>query len=188
MWVPLWKHYEVSVSDSISKHVVCESCSNEYDYVLTRKAYGESKAFILLSGEVALRVADHKARKRLAEFLEEGCEPIPCPNCGQVQSHMFARARQLRHRWMWKAFIVLLPISVLLLIPALVMLERYEKDRTDESFIWALGLWSGLGITICIAIALGLWKYSSAKYYDPNSEPLETRLEFARNNTLSLDR
>lgn len=185
MWLPfLFKRYEVRLQDSAVKQVDCESCSKSYSYLLSRHAYGESKAFILFNGAAAESVAYSRASNRLAQFLDEGCEPIPCPNCGHIQIHMFKRARQLRHRWMSKTFILFFPLAVLLFLPAIAMVEVYQKDQKVENWYWMVAAWSALGLLITVGFGLGIYKYMQSRNYDPNSEPLESRLEYAQEHAL----
>jgi len=80
------------------KTVHCEACGQQFYYFLTRTGSGYDSGGIFSSGDHS--VAQQRADTNLQFLLHIGVEPIPCPSCGHIQSHMIPKAKRLHRRWM----------------------------------------------------------------------------------------
>jgi hypothetical protein len=97
---------------------------------------------------------------------------------------MVARARQLRYRWVGKASLYLIPISVLLCIVAMVYAPGPQRPKSAAESVGAVLLWLPGVLTGLVALGLPLWRFLSNRWYDPNAIDVETRKQLGRNQAV----
>lgn len=175
MGIPVALTYTTTMSGRVPKLVQCEKCSVEYVYLLERSVSAEGTSLLFLDNAGASQRASARAEAALHQSLAEGCEPVPCPECGTVQQHMFSRARQLRHRWMLWAGIIALSAGAILAIPATIYSLIDSIDGPGRVTVATITIVSVVSVLIVSGIALLVSRVFLNRSYDPNSEPVETR-------------
>lgn len=170
----------------VPRGVRCESCSWEYVYYLERRSEGTSFSFLHLNDTSAQNQAKDEAEIELVRRLFQGCEPVPCPECGHIQQHMFRRARRLRYAWMDKAGVCCLLLAVIFLVPALITTGVYRTKGEPEAFFFAVVTWVCFGVCCLGTAFFPLWRSIANRRWDPNSEDAESRKQ--RGQALAVSR
>jgi len=155
----------VEASGAAVKRVQCEACAFVYEYEIKRRSRGN--AFRLPGG---LEIAKQKAQAHLQKALQDGCEPVACPNCGWLQSNMIARARRIRYRWMASTAFCLVPISFIFFSAAVVFeaLPKVRQPAPDPA--WAIPFWVASGICAVLVVVLAILKVIWTRNYKPNTQ------------------
>lgn len=81
----------VAMTGETQREVSCEQCRHSFSYRLVRCSALDSVPLPNL-----VRRAEQICQDRVAKLLASGIEPVACPACGWMQSHM---VRELRRRY-----------------------------------------------------------------------------------------
>jgi hypothetical protein len=173
------------LSRTIHVGVRCEQCRHKYGYALTRSVRVKVSRVIWESRERARRAAEHQAESHLDEKLDRQSDPVPCPHCGWLQSQMLDAARRERFpRRPRNAVFALILAGIALFASFIVMMAQEERPNRDLG-----GVLTGLMLTVALlgggGIASLVIHDRRVKNYDPNSTPVEDRIERGRERTLS---
>jgi hypothetical protein len=172
-------------SRTIHVGVRCEQCRHKYGYALTRSVRVKATRIIFESREKARRVAEHNAEDQLDEKLDRQSDPVPCPSCGWIQSKMLNAARRERFpRWPRNALFAVILAGIAFFASSIVYAAQQERPNRDLS-----GVFTGLMLTVALLGGGGIISLvlhdRRVKNYDPNSDPVEDRIERGRERTLS---
>jgi hypothetical protein len=181
------RSYSAVVQGQLPKLVACEHCGLEYVYLLERSAQGEGTSFLFLDNAGAQHRAHQRAERRLRAKLERDFDPVPCPACGWYQAAMVPRLRKLRHGWMPKTGVALLPLAVILGLAAAIAQGVAEREPGHAAFAVALLLGAGALAAVAAAPALPLLKWALCRDYDPNAEDVEVRKQRGRERAVPKD-
>lgn len=139
----------------------CERCRCNYGYTIFRRAIGRGSYFIFGSDAKATVEASREAVARANERLAKAIEPVPCPDCGWVQSAMIRQIRRDCARWMigagWLSLVVLLSAAGIILAitsadghPITIQSQRLTLDAVALAFSLWIGLIGGRYAMICL--------------------------------------
>jgi hypothetical protein len=173
------------LSRTIHVRVRCEQCRHGYGYALTRSVRVNVSQAIWESRDRSRRTAEHLAQNRLDQKLDRESDPVPCPNCGWFQSQMLdaARGERFPHRPR-NAIFALILAGIAFFASIIVMQAQEERPGRDLS-----GVLTGLMLTVALlgggGIAGLVLHDRRVKNYDPNSDPVEDRIERGRECALS---
>lgn len=106
VFVPI-RQFTTSVSGSIKRRAHCEKCGGDYVYELSRHVSGTARVGPRTDNDDAREGSRHRAARNLDKTLREAIEPVPCPQCGWLQSSMVKDLKKHHHRWMNKLGLVL---------------------------------------------------------------------------------
>src|SRR5947209_8764612 len=99
--IPVAAEHTATAAGTIVKEVRCEHCGSEYVYQMARQAAGSGTSLLFLDEKRAKYRAAKRAQARLQQLLERDCDPVPCPDCGKYQAHMYRAVRRSYQLWMW---------------------------------------------------------------------------------------
>ena len=94
-------HYEEFSAASVGrtvKTVSCEKCSCDYQYEMTRRGTGVVTTAYGIGRKIARDQAARSAAAQLNDLLARSHDPVPCPDCGWIQSYMVASVRHRAYR------------------------------------------------------------------------------------------
>jgi hypothetical protein len=178
-WIYAGRDYTVFQRGTVLKGVKCESCGTEYVYALTRVSKGVAHSPYFLDNKGAQRRAGAEAQRNLEKRLARECAAAPCPRCGWVQKHMFAVARgeqwgkhsQTGCSTFWVAVLFGSTLLGVHTFTNWLPPDRHHiLNQALEVVAWSL-------FAAAILLALGAWvRY---RRWDPNSQPVQERLERA---------
>ena len=181
--VPYALTYTTTLRGCAPKLVCCENCSFEYIYLMEATTSGEGTSLLFLDNAGARQRAAERAEAALHENLAQGCEVVPCPQCGAVQQHMLPRARELHLRWMRKTGLIVLAVGSILSFPAgfYVLVDLLNTGFTALTWGALLVVGSLLGA----GGALLAQRWSLCRRYDANSLPVEDRKRLGQQRAVS---
>ncbi len=81
--------------------VRCEHCSATFAYLTRRQAVGQGSSVLWLDEAGAKERAKQQAVSKLEKELARTADPVPCPQCGRLQTPMLDRIRRSRRAWGW---------------------------------------------------------------------------------------
>lgn len=176
----LWTRCAATAKGTVQKLVTCEACGAEYSYALERETLGHGLSLYAFDLESAQRRAQERARTRLAKRLARDHDVVPCPKCGWIQANMMRIEKRDHARWMDTAgwFIVSLAVAAACLNAAMGTGAPHRRVLLPWPAVLTI---AALG-AVLVAVRHGL-----AAAYDPNTEPLETRLARARERATERD-
>jgi hypothetical protein len=173
MWIPYGMSHYNTATGMARKRVLCEWCNTVYQYDLERKATGKGKSLLFLDNQGAKERAADRAQDKLEREIERAVDPIPCPQCGRYQTHMFKAAREEYHLGLYYC-----GIGFLILI--FIFLGVGTKLGDGRHFETA-PMWTQIVMAVSGALAVG--SYFSRKVLIsrmcPNDEPEEVRRAIA---------
>ena len=125
------ENHKARLAGSGTKHVVCEKCRTEFYYMMMRVGTGHGASPFFLRSAGAAADARQGAQGALAQKLHMESDPVPCPKCNWVQSHMVRDARYWRHHLMrtWGRWIAGVGVPFFLAMPVI----DYFKGDGDLS-------------------------------------------------------
>jgi hypothetical protein len=88
-----WKEGKTRTGSTVRIYV-CPHCTTEYFARLDRVATVPVEVGMTEAWEKARRRADLKAEDKLFERLQNGIDPVACPECGQLSDEMLAEVRR----------------------------------------------------------------------------------------------
>jgi hypothetical protein len=159
--------FRSSVAGSVIKDVMCEKCGTAYQYQLVRRGDGSSSAPYYLGQRSARSRAESNAKNLLQKRLRKGIDPVPCVDCGWIQSPMVAELRSRRLRWMmWCGWSVAglgaLTCGISMLVSTHGLADPLRAD--DQKFL--------IGASLVTAVAAGALlglRWIIQRGIDPNS-------------------
>ncbi len=179
-----WKQISVTQRHQLFKEVDCESCATPYVYALTLETYGSGTSLYGLDNEGARQRALTEAQNELATKRKTECKVVPCPNCGWIQKHMFAEARQ-KH---WEkngaskgAFIFYGFAGMIALLTIRYLTNLFPRDPIVSALVLSF-----FCLLIATAFFIGILARIQNRRWNPNTESVEARM--ARGKKLSVDR
>lgn len=166
------------------KGVCCEKCGYEYVYLMSRSVSRSGFSFLGLENDVAIAASEHRSEIALENSLRNGCDSVPCPECGHYQEAMVRRIRRIRLQWMKTTAAYLALLGPMCVLTALVSDHWEHPPLLSEfdrlSIVWAMSAALAAAIT-----GLLLTRYCLNYFYDPNAEDLELRQEQGRIRAIS---
>lgn len=187
MSIPYGMNYSAVAVGGTFKAVRCEACRHEYVYHLIREGSGDKTSILFLDNDGAKATAEAEAKEELGRLLEKGVELVPCPACGHYQENMRRKARRLHRRWMLYTggtILVLLGPAAMFatIVNAINKSEPGAASIPWPVFVGVLTAFALLGSALIAA------KYLLARKYDPNSAPVEIRLQLGRERATPRDK
>jgi hypothetical protein len=172
VFVHFGKTFTSTAKGTVLREVDCERCGDTYFYDLVRVTSGERTSHYMLNNRGAADRAARDADKELAEELQSGVDPVPCPHCGWFQARMvgaIAAARIERTAWLWFS----VPVWVLVTTGLCWGGMTLGGDATR--------FWHGVfGATAAAALAFGggtFWlQWRTALRYNPNEAVASERV------------
>lgn len=99
------------------KGVTCRHCGQQFAYIMGRTGMGRGQALLGFGSYQAGQAAQESAGMQYAQLMGTQCDPIPCPQCRQLQPDMLAALkRRAAARWAKGVGLALLPAAVLLFL------------------------------------------------------------------------
>lgn len=89
------------------KTTTCEKCACDYQYDMTRRGMGVVTTVYGIGRKIAKDQAARSAAAHLNDLLAHSHDPVPCPDCGWIQSYMVASVRHRAYRRLSKGTWVL---------------------------------------------------------------------------------
>lgn len=163
--------------------VICENCGEQYVYLLQRQAQGEGTSLLFLDNEGAKIRAEERAQQALIELVNRVHDPIPCPACGRIQTQMIPRAKRLHRQRMGQIGVICFIVAIIVLMMGVFVevADRFEERTTIKTVFFATAiLLALLGMVLIVRRAM------LVRRYDPNSRPVEERIEYARTVAMRL--
>jgi len=151
-----------NVSGETFKKVVCESCGHGFVYKLTRTVSARATGFAL-GKKAAQQNALRNVEKKLPKALEQAVDAVPCPHCGQVQTHMFGAARKSYRPWLSKAAVLILVATPLVTAAEIALLAK--SMRWQWHYVVAS---TGIAM-VALSLALAILRPLLAWRWNPNS-------------------
>ena len=180
--IPYALSYTAFSTGSVVKSVRCESCGEEYHYLMTRQVEGEGTSLFFLNNRGAKKRAKVRSRELLMEELESSCDSVPCPSCGWYQMNMVVMLRQQRWSWMKTVgWLTLLPAAVCLLMVFSVMSLYEATEGRGMVLTWL----TRMAILVGVSLALFLGRCVGARLYKPNAADVVQRKELGQSLSLS---
>jgi hypothetical protein len=175
-----------TVSRTVFIDVTCEQCSHCYGYALTRSRRAIGDRYIWQSREKYRDKYVAEARRELDAKLARAFDVVPCPRCGWIQAHMIAKAQQARYpAETWPAVFAF--ILAMIALAGLFVLWELEKAFQLK---WVTA-WVSLMLTFALMVGCGmlcvLREALRARKFDPNSTPVEERIEEGMQRSLSWE-
>lgn len=179
--------YESAAHALSNKFVQCEQCGVQYVYRIERVGVGREVSILHLENEQAQKLATEYAEADLAKKIEEGCEPIPCPQCGWYQAAMRERAKELFGLGMWKLGLGFLVFGGFLLLTMWLAENAARKEPGDqvEKLVTPLGIASMVVVLSGLLLLYFRWEWKGK--HNPNDAPQVERIEVGRSLALTLD-
>lgn len=150
--------------------VICEACNQEYVYFPPKAAEAQAQrrpeVADLLRAEIALG----------------GSVVAPCPQCGRIQTEMLAYAQRLAPASRLEQICLLAGVfisffSVLFCANLLSQSLAPAHQRNEDENLTSRWL---AGVTFFLfGVALLVWNWKRSNRWDPNTQPLESRLALA---------
>src|SRR5262249_154953 len=109
------------------------------------------------------------------------CDPVPCPECGRYQSHMYSAIRRSYLFWMWRCglWFMFFFAGFLFITWIVTSNKRLPPDRQTVITFWAITIALGFLGTLLIATRKMLaWRL------DPNGGDPELRKELGRKRAI----
>lgn len=179
--IPIGERRICTVTASAPRIIRCEQCGRSYAYWVARQGEGIAQNVLWLRGEEASREAQLKAAAQAQAALADAVDPVPCPNCGWLQSTMIGRARQLYLHHLNRAGL-LLPMFGLVLLLFFVPAHRAFPESLPLSIGFRLDQCAIIGGPLLVVL-----RFLLARRYQPNAQPLEKRLESGRARAVLVD-
>ena len=173
VWVS--SKHKCFVRGTRTKHVACEACGGEYTYELGREAEGTDTSLFSWDDRSAFRKAEADAQKKLEKVLDDENDPVGCPACGRVQSHMIEAVRHRSYqglRELAKAGFLFASVGIGLILvfgTAPFFVDAQIRAKADDL---AFGMGAVGGILACLfgLPAAAFWALRNwlNSRYDPN--------------------
>jgi hypothetical protein len=163
----------------VPRCVTCESCGQEYVYLLDDKAVEDLARFF-----PAVAAEEFMAERPTSLVAAAVTRAVaPCPRCGHIQRDMAGLTADTRRPYLFVAGIVVLFVAALFFFYLMSNLAnaaaRPAEDDTRTAWSWLI---EGLLVASGVGLLLGDW--IRRRRWDPNSQPVATRLKLA--GTVSL--
>lgn len=173
----------VTLEGRVPKLVLCEQCGEQYVYLLKRQAQGDGTSLLFLDNDGAQRRAEGQAQEALIDLINRAHDPIPCPQCGRIQTNMIPRAKRLHRPGMGQAGLICLIVAIIVLVMGFFVevTDKYGEKAVLKSIFYA----SAAGMTV-LGFALIIRRKILVRRFDPNAAPVEARLEYARTVAMRL--
>jgi hypothetical protein len=170
--------------------VLCEQCGRPYGYALTRSVGVQTTRAVWESVEAARKTAFRQARRSLDRILDRECDPVPCPECGWLQKKMLTAARREHFGalpWSATFAFILAGIVLFLLLAYTILVEDLALKPARWGPEGAAGL--GLSFVLLLLCGGGAWLVHRVRrmWFDPNSIPVEERIERGRERALTWE-
>jgi uncharacterized protein (DUF697 family) len=179
--IPYAMSYNSTVRGRAVKQVTCEGCRLEYVYMVERTGSGEGTSVLFLDNEGAAGRAEQAAVREVEQKLAEAVDVVPCPGCGRVQLHMFARAARDRYGWCTTAAVAAVVVAVIAGVVAAVGTTAQMSDRT-------LTVVGGVaGAAVLTAVLLLVYAARGRAQFDPNDWPAEQRFQLAADRAVTKE-
>jgi hypothetical protein len=170
--IPVAVRNTVIITGAVLKEVHCEHCGSEYVYQMARQAAGAGTNILFLDQRGAVDRATKRAQTDLQRLLKCDCDPVPCPNCGKYQTHMYPAARRSYQRWMlrWGQYSLVL-CGVCLGITWLCSInKRFPVEPDTLGSLWGITIAAGV-----VSLVLIGGRKLLAAMFDPNMGDDEPR-------------
>jgi hypothetical protein len=135
------RRYSAAMTGSVVRRVKCEKCPCEYAYELVRRGTGSGTSPYLLNNAGAQDLAQKQASRRLRKQLENGMDPVPCPDCGWYQVEMVAEIRRRKLR-------PLVGLALFCLIAAVTIGTFAGIWFANDNHPWEAESWIELGAVV----------------------------------------
>jgi hypothetical protein len=178
--IPTGIDYTSMIHGTMHKFVPCEQCGVEYVYLLERIASGSSSSFLFLDNSGAEERASAKADAALRRKLERGVDAVPCPKCGWYQDHMIPAARRAHRLWM---LILGACLTIGVLPLGLIGALLNSNENAGPTIPW-FTFQVGLAAIAILGIGLMIVKLIAGWCFDPNSQPVEARIQIGQSRVL----
>ncbi len=122
MFIYFGRTHSAWSTNSVLKRVICDQCSTEYYYQMTRTGQGRGESPFMLDEKQAAARAQYAADRQLQLRLESDTELVPCPRCHWVNDELirgFRRQRWTRLVSYASVPLVIVGIFLLLIVPGL---------------------------------------------------------------------
>ena len=157
------KRYTATISGSVWKRVLCQQCTREFVYLLTRNGTGSGSSPYYLDNEGAQQRAQRAAVTNLQKKLKVGMDAVPCPDCGVYQDSMVARMR--RQQWGWLHVVGWILAGVTLFLAWVVWIT--EGGLRPGPF-WRMLASSPVIGGVALAVSAIALSWIGRSFYDPN--------------------
>jgi hypothetical protein len=175
----------------IHRQVSCESCGKDYVYFIDPTTTGEVRSKALFADLEAEELAANEVRQLSQKEIDRLRPVAPCPHCGWIQKSMFKAARSQSRQYFLIAGIVVVLIAVLFLVVAVNVAnspEQMQKMVQNKGESSRITLWLIPALLFVAGFSLCVWEYFRTWQWDPNSQPVEKRLQLAQNLSLTMER
>ncbi len=179
-----WIEYTATASGRVLKHVSCENCTTEYVYILSREAIAKGAALYGIIGSDA-EDAKAGADEALKAYLENDYDPVPCPECGHYQRHMFPKLYVTTSPWTVAIRFAVLALGLLDGVGVLFWTINYLEQPNDHA-LWRMITTGALLVLFgLIGLALGANERANARRFDPNTEDQQARIALGRSRAIT---
>jgi hypothetical protein len=175
------------LSKTIHVGVRCEQCGHKYGYALSRSARVKVARAVWESRATAREAAQRHAETLVDQKLDRESDPVPCPKCGWLQNKMLDAARREQFPHSPRNAVVALIIAGVALFASFVV-QMIQEEHPNLALG---GVLCGLLITVALLGGGGIMSLvvhqRRVKNHDPNSTPVEERIERGRERALSWE-
>jgi hypothetical protein len=184
MAVPTGVEFTTLAKGKAVKKVHCESCGNDYVYLMKRGFEGLETAWLSSTEKKAKDMSKMKAVLGLQMMLDADCELIPCPECGWYQPNMVKKIRQGFRDNFATAGLIMIAVAVVLVLGAFAHFGE-QVPGADQ-----LQLRHPVLLAFAVPLAaLGIALYPLGKVLasrkDPNEDDPERRKKLGRRSSIS---
>jgi hypothetical protein len=145
------KTFTATATGTQLKTVVCEKCSTEFYYELSRTGRGSASAVYGIGSEGAKVRAADAAGRNLTKRLREEAELVPCPKCKWVNEAAVRQYRKGMYRKWWVGAGVILFLGG---ITDLILYSCSQELFNKPPSIWLPAvLWTGL---VTVGLSAGI--------------------------------
>jgi F0F1-type ATP synthase assembly protein I len=160
---------QVTRSGTRVMQVRCEGCGHSYEYIMRREAAASCEAG---DEQAARQNAEAEAQARLRALLAEGCDVVPCPQCGLITARMRAEKREIRGA----VASAIIAGAVLVIVGAGIGWLVYRIGATTSFLFYGVGIFglviAGVGVA---GLLRGLAQLATGKPDPELSSDLENK-------------
>jgi hypothetical protein len=165
--------YTAKIEGKALREVTCESCGQEYVYVLHIRVKGTSAHPYGVNASAGPENARADAEAKYRKRLKDAVDLAPCPRCGWIQENMHALARRMKgtdYLQLLVGFVAFFAgIGLLGLLPFWGVLED----------LYRVIIPIGLAVIMLAALAVFFRRLVADRRWHPNDAPAERRLAIA---------
>lgn len=185
-------HANATATGSALHSLLCDECNNWFGYIVTARATGQGKSFILPNDKAAINRARFYARQNLKQILNATRFVRPCPRCGHIPQQMHRQAKWEHKPILRNTALILVGLGWAFVLPVLHSRERNSAGRIlSELFTLSPSFFSDPRLSLFLTLVLPgislliLW-LALAIRYRPNDQPLAARLALAKKFSVPL--